>query len=106
MRTKRIAAFVAVAAFTFPAIALPFTDGDQVNVKTTGEVMGTLSDGRVVVQTKGGVVVLSPSEVSAISTPTPSPSPSPSPSPTASPSPLPSPSPSPTAGKNCMPNPS
>jgi hypothetical protein len=106
MRTKRIAAFVAVAALAFPAIALPFIDEDQVNVKTTGEVMGTLSDGRVVVQTKGGVVVLSPSEVSAISTPTPSPSPSPSPSPTASPSPLPSPSPSPTAGKNCMPNPS
>jgi hypothetical protein len=93
MRKKRVAVCVTAAALAFPAIALPFADGDQVKVQTTGEVLGTLSDGRVVVSTKGGVVVLPASEVSPIATPTPTASPTPTSSPTATPTPSPSPSP-------------
>lgn len=110
MRTKRIAACAAAMALAYPAIALAFNDGDQVKIQTTGEVMGTLQDGRVVVSTGGGVLVLPASDVVA-ATATPTATPSTSPSPTATASPVPTATATPTsdqclASANCYPKPS
>jgi hypothetical protein len=85
---RRLGFAVLAVALVFPPVALAFNNGDQVTVRTSGEVMRTLRDGRVVVATSGGVVVLPASAVSAATTPmldARRPSPTASPTPTVSP---------------------
>lgn len=90
-----------LALLVFAAAAGAFDAGDKVTVKTAGQVLGQLADGRYVVQTDGGTLVVPGSALDPVPTPTSTPTPTPtsSPEPTVTPTPTPTtvPDPPPTA---------
>lgn len=105
MRRRLLLLIVLLVALAIPAVAVAFTTGDHVTIHTDGQVLGRLADGRNVVQTEGGVLLLPDSALSAVATPTPTPTPeptaAPTPSPTAAPTPTVAPTPTATPAGSC-----
>lgn len=94
MRSRHflLAAAAAAATATTAIIAIPqladgFDPGDKITLHAAGQVIAKLPDGRNVIQTGDGVLLLPDSALAAIASPTPTPSPTASSSPTVTPTP-------------------